>query len=192
MTEADPQPPYTIVVGVSETSKSPTALTWAVEQARLRQGRVVAVRAWRPPVPTSASRGTPPVVSVDLQAAEAAACGDLDSDVTASLGADHGVEVRLVRGGRRKTLVDESRRADLLVLDAPGLGASSTSPLSVPRLIRRAGCPVVVMPPATRRPHGERRLARAGRQAARSITDAAGRAGRPGIRPAPASRESVC
>jgi nucleotide-binding universal stress UspA family protein len=184
MTAAQPQETYTIVVGVSATSKSPAALLWAVEQARLRQGRVVAVRAWRPPVPTSASRGTPPVVSVDVAAAEAAAREDFASDVAQSLGARHDVEVRLVRGGRRKTLVDESLGADLLVIDAPGAGTMATSPLSVQRLVRQAGCPVVVMPPPPRG-HGDGRFAQATRHAARSISDAAGRAGRPGIRPAP-------
>ena len=183
MTAAQGQAPYTIVVGVSATSKSPSALLWAVEQAGLRQGRVIAVRAWRPPVPTSASRGTPPVVSVDVPAAEAAARDELAADVANGLGDGHGVEVRLVRGGRRKTLVDESLGADLLVIDAPGAGTMA-SPLSVQRLVRQAGCPVVVMPPPPR-PHGEGKLAHATRQAARSISDAAGRAGRPGIRPAP-------
>jgi hypothetical protein len=86
-----------------------------------------------------------------------------------------------VRGGRRKTLVDESLGADLLVIDAPGAGSS---PLAVQRLVRQAGCPVVVMP-SPPRPHGEGRLVQATRHAARSISDAAGRAGRPGIRPAP-------
>jgi hypothetical protein len=184
MTAAEAQAPYTIVVGVSATSKSPAALLWAVEQAAVRQGRVVAVRAWRPPVPTSGSRGTPPVVSVDVPAAESAAREEFAGDIAASLGADHDVEVRLVRGGRRKTLVDESLGADLLVVDAPGAGTMTTSPLSVQRLVRRAGCPVVVMPPV-QRPHGDGKLAQATRHAARSISDAAGRAGRPGIRPAP-------
>jgi Universal stress protein family len=183
MTAAQPEHPYTIVVGVSATSKSSAALVWAVEQAGLRHGRVIAVRAWRPPVPTSGSRGTPPAVTLDIPAAEAAAREELVSDVADSLGAGHDVEVRLVRGGRRKTLVDESLGADLLVVDAPG-GAMAASPLSVQRLVRRAGCPVVVMPPPTRS-HGAGKLAQASRHAARSISEAAGRAGRPGIRPAP-------
>lgn len=184
MTAAQSQAPYTIVVGVSATSKSPAALLWAVEQAVLRQGRVIAVRGWRPPVPTSGSRGTPPVISVDIPAAEATAREEFANDVAQSLGAGHEVEVRLVRGGRRKTLVDESLGADLLVVDAPGAGSVAASPLSVQRLVRQAGCPVVVMPPPPRA-HGDGKLAQATRHAARSISDAAGRAGRPGIRPAP-------
>jgi hypothetical protein len=50
----DEDQPYTIVVGVSATSKSPTALHWAAELAALRGGRVVAVRAWRPTAPRPA------------------------------------------------------------------------------------------------------------------------------------------
>ena len=50
-TEQDPGPdqPYTVVVGVSATSKSPTALAWGRAQAEANHGRLVAVRVYRVP-----------------------------------------------------------------------------------------------------------------------------------------------
>ncbi|MBD3784766.1 MAG: universal stress protein, partial [Micrococcales bacterium] len=49
---------YTVVVGVSPRSSSPTALRWAHEQAAAHGGRVVAVRAWRAPNPQATPSGT--------------------------------------------------------------------------------------------------------------------------------------
>src|SRR4051794_5210166 len=145
----DQTKPYTIVVGVSATSKSPTALRWAAEQAALRGGRVVAVRAWRPLLPGTASRGTPAVATPDVAAAEAAAREALAADVAEVLGADHPAEVRLVHGSKAKALLATTAAldADLIAIDTPPRTDLSTPPWFVDRLIHRAPCPVVVMPP---------------------------------------------
>ena len=166
--------PYTVVVGVSPGSRSPTALTWARAQAALHGGRVVAVRVWRSGQPQATPSGTTatrvPVAS-DVEADE---WTRFSADVHDVLGPDHGVELRLVRGDRRHALLRESRSADLLVIDAPR--SLARSPLFAHRLVYAARCPVVVMPP---RISGEPEsgLGRAGWAAVR----AAGSAGRPGL-----------
>lgn len=177
---AGEQAAYTIVVGVSATSKSPTALRWAVDLASLRGGRVVAVRAWRPLAPQTASRVTAAPIIEDESASEAEARRQLEADVAEVLGPDHGVEVRLVHGGKRSSLLEAARGADLLVIDAPRRLDLSAVPGFAQRIVYAAPCPVVVMPPsisgAPRTP-----LERAAGAVGRSVTEAAGRAGRPGL-----------
>jgi nucleotide-binding universal stress UspA family protein len=177
---ADESQPYTIVVGVSATSKSPTALHWATELAALRGGRVVAVRAWRPTPPQTASRVTPSPNAEDVPSARAQALADLQADVAEVLGGQHEVDVQLVQGGRRKTLLAAAEHADLLVVDAPRRLDRGALPGFAQRLVQTARCPVVVMPPsvsgAPRTP-----LQRAASSMARNVTEAAGRAGRPGL-----------
>jgi nucleotide-binding universal stress UspA family protein len=176
----DENQPYTIVVGVSATSKSPTALHWATELAALRGGRVVAVRAWRPTSSQTASRVTPSPLGDSPADQEAQARAALEADVAEVLGADHGVEVRLVHGGKRGGLLRASASADLLVVDAPRRLDLTAMPGFAQRLVYAATCPVVVMPPsvsgASRSP-----VERAAGALGRGITDAAGRAPRPGL-----------
>jgi hypothetical protein len=182
----DERRPYTIVVGVSASSKSPTALRWAADLAALRSGRVVAVRAWRPTAPQTGSHVSPSPVTEDTAAAEAAARHVLESDVADVLGAGHGVEVRLVHGGKRRALLRAAEDADLLVVDAPARLDLTSPPGFAQRLVYAAQCPVVVMPPsvsgATRTP-----LARAAGAVGRSVVEAAGRSGRPGMSHPPGS-----
>ena len=174
--------PYTVVVGVSPGSRSPAALLWAREQARLHGGRVVAVRAWRSGQPQATPSGTTarrvPLAS-DVEADE---WTRFSADVHDVLGPDHGVELRLVRGDRRHALLREARSADLLVVDAPR--SLARSPLFAHRLVYAAACPVVIMPP---RISGEPESAfsRASRAAGWAVVRAAGSAGRPGLNTPP-------
>ena len=172
---------YTVVVGVSPTSKSETALRWAVDQAHHHGGRVVAARAWQVPrtaPPNTVAQGTsagrlPTATTLESQARQ-----QLADDLEHVLGPDHDVEVLVLRGGRRKSLVAAARGADLLVVDAPR--ALTTGPMFAHRLVYSASCPVVVMPPtvAGAPPSWLQRLSSAaGRQSLRSL----GTSGRPGL-----------
>ena len=110
--------PYTVVVGVSATSKSPTALDWARAQAG-EHGRIIAVRAWRMPNPQATPSGTPAgriSREVDVEAEARAA---LERDVAATLGEDNHAEIRLVRGSKYNVLIKAAEDGDLLVVDAP-------------------------------------------------------------------------
>ena len=166
-----------VVVGVSGRSASPGALRWAVATAAATGGHVVAVRAWRPLPTQSGSRGTPSAVVPDQHAQRLDAESRLVSDVRDVLGSDHGVEVRLVAGGRRKALLASAADADLLVVDAPRAG---TTPGFLPRLLNVAGCPVVVIPrPLSGFPETSWR--RAAGNVGLGIAEAAGRTPRPGL-----------
>ncbi len=139
--------PYTVVVGVSATSTSPTALEWGQAQARANGGRLVAVRVYRtPPVPAGPS-GTSSRIPPNPEEVHAQQLTQLQRDVVASvLGPDHGAELRLVKGGKRRGLLDQARGADLLVIDAPR--TPTMSPMLAHRIVYAATCPVVVMPPS--------------------------------------------
>lgn len=170
--------PYTIVVGVSETSKSPTALDWADAQARQNHGRIIAVRAWRMLHPQATPSGVSAgrisrEVDVERTAREA-----LEQDVAATLGAGHRAEIRLVRGGKFHVLAEAAIEADLVVVDAPR--QLLAGPMFAHRLIYALNCPVVVIPPDI---SGEPAslLTRVAGAVGRVVT-AAGTAGRPGYR----------
>lgn len=174
--------PHTIVVGVSPTSGSPGALRWAVEEASVRGGRVVAVRAWRPHAPETATGGrVPSVVSHD--SARAVEEARLAADVAKVLGHDHVVETRVVGGKRRAVLLEESRTADLVVIDA-GRSTEVGARWLGSRIARASLCPVVVVPPAL----GDRGTGAFGQAVGRfgrSVERAAGTAGRPGFQRPP-------
>lgn len=174
--------PYTIVVGVSATSKSPAALQWSVAQAKQRGGRVIAVRAWRMPNPQATPAGTPAGRISREGDVEHEAVAALAEDVASILGPDHRAEIRLVRGGKFRVLLEAAADADLLVVDAPR--QLFAGPMFAHRLIYAASCPVLVMPPDV---SGEppSMLTRAAEAVGRSVVTAAGTAGRPGYRPPP-------
>lgn len=172
--------PYTVVVGVSATSKSPRALAWGAAQAAQNDGRLVAVRSWRVTGPPGTTSGAAAARVTDEHEAERAERVALEADVAEVLGPDHGAELRCVRGGKRKVLLAAADGADLLVVDAPR--TFTGAPMFAQRLVYAAACPVVVMPPSiTAEPPGM--LARAGRAMGRAAVRSAGLAGRPGYRP---------
>jgi nucleotide-binding universal stress UspA family protein len=140
-----------VVVGVSPTTGSPTALRWAAREAELRNAPLRAVMAWRPPRPPASPGGRPPVgmsrVTADpAQDAEAT----LREFVTAALGTDAGVSCSAVRGNAVTALLSEARNAQLLVVGEPRPGRMNSMRASfvAPQVVLRAECPVVVMPSA--------------------------------------------
>jgi hypothetical protein len=114
--------PYTVVVGVSATSKSPTALDWA--------------RARRMPNPQATPSGTPAGRISRADDVEQEARAALERDVAATLGEDHGAELRLVRGSKFTVLLKAAEEADLLVVDAPR--QLLAGPMFAHRLVRRS------------------------------------------------------
>ena len=181
MTDGPDPGRYTVVVGVSASSGSPAALRWAYDEGLEHHGHVIAVRAWRPPRPPAATAGRPSVLSFDVDQMLTDAREQLATDVEAVLGPDSGVECRLVHGGRRKVLVAAAATADLLVIDAPARTDLSNAPMFAHRLVYKAGCPVVIMPPAVSQQPDSAMVA-AGKRLGRGLLTAAGTAGRPGVR----------
>lgn len=169
-----------VVVGVSARATSPGALRWAAAYAAERGAVLEVVRAWRPLPSQAGSRGTPTGVPSDPRTAEGGARERLLAEVSAVLGPESGAQVRLVTGGKRQVLAAASAGADLLVIDAPRAVQRDSGPGFVQRLVQRADCPVVVIPRALAQlpPSGARNVSE---RAARAMTEAAGRAPRPGM-----------
>ena len=172
--------PYTVVVGVSPTSGSPTALVWAHAQAEANGGHVIAVRVYQSPHLPAAPGGTSSRIPQDPAQLHADLQAQLERDVAEVLGPDHQVELRVIRGGKRRALLEQTHEADLLVIDAPR--TPSMSPLLAHRIVYAASCPVVVMPPSISGAP-ESALSRGARAAGRAVLRSAGTSGRPGFRP---------
>lgn len=164
-----------IVVGISRRTGSPTALAFAVAEARLRGTSVLAVAAWRPPrppgVPAAKPVGFPPVSPASVWA-------DESERQRARLLQQVGDGAELVtfelrRGAPAPVLLDAAEGAQLLVLDPPRAGNLTTIPKTwlAPSIVLRAACPVVVM-------YRER----VGRRLRDRVMESAAIAGRPGLR----------
>ncbi len=177
---AEHHEPYTVVVGVSATSKSPTALHWARAQAEANAGRAIAVRVYQVPHVPGGPSGSSSRIPPDAVGVHADQHRQLERDVTEVLGPDHGVEIRVVRDGKRQGLLKQAREADLLVIDAPR--TPSMSPLLAHRIVYAATCPVVVMPPSISGAP-ESTLSRSAHAFGRAALRSAGTSGRPGFRP---------
>ena len=175
MSAAATDRPYSVVVGVSATSKSPAALVWAAAQTNAYHGRLIAVRVLKHPAADDAS-ATPPSGSRPGRAGQQA---DLAADVAEALGPENGAECQVLYGGRRKSLLAVAGGADLLVIDAARTPSSSS--LLAHRIIAEANCPVVVLPLALT---GESSwgIAKAARSVGEAALRAVGTSGRPGYR----------
>jgi nucleotide-binding universal stress UspA family protein len=143
-----------IVVGVDGSEAAGKALRWALDEARLRSARVVAVHAWSfvPPQPI----GDPGMLAMpagdlpgQLSAEREAAQAGLDQALEELVGsaADVEVERKLVEGDAGDVLVAESQNASLLVVGSHGRSGFKAAILgSVSRhVVNQAACPVVVV-----------------------------------------------
>lgn len=103
---------YRIVVGVDGSPGAKKALAWAVEEARVRNGTVEAVRAW-----TLGEFGTPD----DLASF---AMKSLEEDIAELTDTHPGVEIETCtdRGSAGKVLIEHARDADMLVVGSRGHG----------------------------------------------------------------------
>lgn len=135
-----------IVVGVSPSTGSPSALRWAAAEARRRGAPLRAVLAWFPPRALAAAGGGAPArASAGLESGSAART--LHRHVAAVLG-EAPIDCLAVRGQAVPALLRISTDAQLLVIGEPRRGrlASMRASLVAPQLVQRAACPVVVLP----------------------------------------------
>jgi nucleotide-binding universal stress UspA family protein len=144
----------TIVVGVDGSDASREALRFAVEEAGLRDARLVAVHAWS--FVSAQPLGDPGMLAMpagdlagQLSAENEAATVALEGAVTDALGADPSVAVerRLVEGDAGEALVAQSADAALVVVGSHGRSGLRAALLgSVSRhVVDHATCPVVVV-----------------------------------------------
>jgi hypothetical protein len=152
---------------------------WGKALADANGGRLVAVRV-HPALPAQEAPGTPVRHGAQAHRSREEQQAELERDVAEVLGEDHGAEIRVIHGSKRRGLINESHDADVLVIDAPR--APSMSPLLAQRIVYAATCPVVVMPPSI---SGlpESTLTRSARAVGRAALRSAGTSGRPGYRP---------
>jgi nucleotide-binding universal stress UspA family protein len=142
----------TIVVGVDPSDESKEALHWALEEARLRGARLVALHAWSvPPTPIVVDVvPVPPPIDLPALIVELRTASEtlLDVVVEEVVGEDAGVEVERVsvEGLPASTLMEAARDADLLVVGSRGHGGFAGLLLGSVSLqgATHAPCPVVI------------------------------------------------
>lgn len=147
--------PFTIVVGVDGSKDSQSALDWAVDEARHRDGQLLLVTvwakqpmAWYPAVLETAAGGIAVVESPEETA------GDLQAKALESV-AEQGVAARgqLIRShSPASAILDAARDADLVVVGSRGHGGFSGLHLgSVSHQVvnHAAGAVLVVHPKAS-------------------------------------------
>ena len=132
-----------IVVGVDGSDCSLDALRWAVDEARLRGARIVAVNAWSLPQVSTYSEAAH-VAELSFEEHARTALAEAVAGVDAA-----GVEVeRVVREGpAAAVLIDAARDASLLVVGSRGLGGFTGLLLGSvsQQCVQHAACPVVVV-----------------------------------------------
>jgi len=134
---------YRIVVGVDGTEGSERALRWAIHEAAARGGLVTAVTAW-----TWADLDSAAITGPDEARRHVEEM--LGKLIVKALNDDPRVPVatQVVCGGAGEILVATARDADLLVLGSHGHGRLFHAVVGsvAEECIRRATCPVVVLP----------------------------------------------
>ena len=131
-----------VVVGVDGSDHSAPAIRFAFQAAARRSARLAAVRAWSPPTsifPELVVEGAERQLLLEALETDRQRFPDVD------------VEVKLVGDHAGRTLVEESRNAELIVVGSRGRGGFQGLLLgSVSQaVLQHAECPVAVV-----RPHG--------------------------------------
>ena len=145
---------HLIVVGIDGSDGGRRALDWAAGEASTRGGAVQAVIAWTwdgiesgPATPTNPA---------DARARAAAILDREVASVTARRGSSFPLATDVVAGRPADVLAAASRTADLLVLGSHGHGRVRHTVLGSvsEECIRKAACPVVVIPVPAPAPSG--------------------------------------
>jgi nucleotide-binding universal stress UspA family protein len=146
-----------IVVGFDGSEASKVALRWAVDEARLRGTKVVAVRAYENPVmppvldPYGAVPAIGPTTGVDSKLMRESVAQGLARAIAEAVPDTGGVEVepQVVEDHPGFALVDASTGEDLLVVGSRGHGGFTGMLLgSVSQsVVHHARCPVVIVRP---------------------------------------------
>lgn len=133
---------FLVVVGVDGSPESISALRWAVEEARLRNGRARLITSWSYPPRTGDVNGE---YIDDRSERGAERIQAIALDAVPSEGVD--VTGHVVQGPPASVLLAAAVGADLLIVGSRGLGGFSGLLLgSVSnQLVHRARCPVLVI-----------------------------------------------
>lgn len=114
-----------IVVGVDGSDRADRALTWAIDEALVREATVRVVTAWHIPLVVQAKAGAVPPAGgggASLEEAVRKAAHAI-ADAAAARVRETGegaVEAAVVEGDAAEVLIDNARDAELLVVGSPG------------------------------------------------------------------------
>lgn len=133
-----------IVVGVDGSAGSAAALAWAVEEAKLRDATVEAVRAWSWPIPYAG----PGMAGLDPKMLEEGEQALLDEAVDAVDTSGAPVTKVLVEGPAAQRLLEQARGAELIVVGSRGRGGFAGLLLGSvsQQVVHHAEGPVVIIP----------------------------------------------
>ncbi len=135
-----------IVVGVDGSQGSRAALEWAIQEGRLRNEPVEIVHCWK----LNPSYGGKVALLPDELALFEQSALRLVAEMITDVSLEEGDNVRkVVRfGSATNILIDESRKATMLVVGARGRGGFSGLLLGSvsTKVAAHAACPVVVVP----------------------------------------------
>jgi nucleotide-binding universal stress UspA family protein len=138
-----------VVVGADGSHHGGEALRFALSEARLRDARLRAVRAWSIPPLTTGGVGMFPAYQVVRDELADATAAELAQSVEDASSEAAGVEVELdvVQGDAAGALVERSAGADLLVVGSRGRGSVTGTLLgSVSQgVLQHSPCPVAVV-----------------------------------------------
>jgi nucleotide-binding universal stress UspA family protein len=139
-----------IVVGVDSSEGAKAALRFALEEAKLRQATLRVVHTWQfGYIGVSGLEGFSPVLGADLGDLRRTAELALDAVLHEVAPGRNGVlvERHVVEGAPATVLVDESERADLLVVGSRGHGGFAGLLLGSvsQQCAHHAACPVVIV-----------------------------------------------
>ncbi len=138
-----------IVVGVSPTTGSQSALRRAAEEASLRGLELRAITAWSPPVSSGPPGIRPPAIEPRTPGEWQAEVEEgLATAVRQALGDAGDITCLAVRGATSKVLLAAAEGAQMLVLGSPRPHGSQAMLARVRplRLISMARCPVLIVP----------------------------------------------
>jgi nucleotide-binding universal stress UspA family protein len=135
-----------IVVGVDGSEGSKAALKWAIEEARLRDAKVLAAHAW---VAYPQLAPESPLLAEDWSTLRDSANEFVDTFVADTIGEQPDVEVTAmaVHGTAASALVEAAKDADLLVVGSRGLGGFTGLLLGSvsQQCAHHSPCPVVIV-----------------------------------------------
>ncbi|MDN3936659.1 universal stress protein [Arthrobacter sp. YD4] len=133
---------FRIVVGVDGSPQSQAALDWAVEEAGLRSGEVLAIAAWHYPYVSDALGQ-----AWDYEVFQRDAETILESELARARNRGGALTGRAVQGNPASALIDASRDADLVAVGSRGHGGFTGMLLGSvsSQTVHHAHCPVLVI-----------------------------------------------
>jgi nucleotide-binding universal stress UspA family protein len=147
-----------IVVGVDHSEGAKAALRFALEEARLRQATLRVVHAWQfGYIGATGLEGALHAMGGELEDFRRGAEAALEETLR-NVGAEKdgvAIERRVDQGAAAAVLVEESRRADLLVVGSRGHGGFAQLVLGSvsQQCAQHAFCPVVIVRGAAKNGH---------------------------------------